>query len=172
MFEGFTTDACEAVNLGQREASQLDCPFVGIEHILLGLLLMRDAVAAQTLESLGVTYEQVRRRFLNRDGGPSDVPGPQPFVPLGQRPLDVPFAPAAKRALEMSVREALTLGSASIDTEHILLGIIREPESPATRILTHIDAELPREKPVRQDRQFDLEIRNALIRRLTAPAAR
>ena len=79
-----------------------------------------------------------------------------------------PFAPRAKRALELAVGEALTLGSTSIETEHILLGLVRDNESPATRTLIGSpDAELPHPEPVRRDREFDLEIRNAVIRRLS-----
>ena len=81
--------------------------------------------------------------------------------------LEVPFAPRAKRALELAVGEALTLGSTSIETEHILLGLVRDNESPATRILIKVDAELSYPEPVRRDREFDLEIRNAVIRRLS-----
>lgn len=167
MFEGFTAEACEAVDLAQQQANELDCPYVGAEHILLGLLLERRGVASQVLESLGVTLEDVRDRLLNDEGGPPDVPEPGPFVRLGKRVLEVSFAPRGKRALELAVGEALTLGSTSIETEHILLGLVRDNESPATRTLIKLDAELPHPEPVRRDREFDLEIRNAVIRRLS-----
>lgn len=167
VFEGFTSEACESVNHAQQQATELDCPYVGVEHILLGLLFEPSGVAAQVLKSFGVTAEDVRDRFLNEEGGPPDVPKPGPFERLGKVVLDVPFAPRAMRALEMAVREALTLGSASVETEHILLAIVRDTESPATQILIKADAELPHPEPIRRDRQFDLEIRNAVIRRLT-----
>ncbi len=167
MFEGFTAEACESVDLAQKQANELDCPYVGAEHILLGLLLERRGLASQVLKSLGVTLEDVRDRFVNGEGGPPDAPEPGPFVRLGKRVLDAPFAPGAKRVMEMAVREALTLGSTSIDTEHILLGLVADDDSPATRILIKVDADLPHPEPVRPDREFDLEIRNAVIRRLT-----
>jgi ATP-dependent Clp protease ATP-binding subunit ClpC len=167
VFEGFTAEACEAVNLAQKQATELDCPYVGVEHILLGLLLERRGMASKVLESLGVTLEDVRDRLLNEEGGPPDIPNPGPFVRLGKRVLDAPFAPGAKRVMEMAVREALTLGSTSIDTEHILLGIVRDDESPATRILNKVDADLPHPEPIHPGRGFDLEIRNAVIRRFS-----
>jgi ATP-dependent Clp protease ATP-binding subunit ClpC len=167
VFEGFTPEACEAIDLALQQAKELDCPYVGAEHILLGLLLERSGVAAQVLNLLGVTLLDVRDRFANKELWPPDVPERGPFVRLGKRVLDLPFAPRAKRALEMAVREALTLGSASIETEHILLGLVRDTESPATRILIKLDAQLPHPEPVRRDREFDLEIRNAVIRRLS-----
>jgi hypothetical protein len=71
------------------------------------------------------------------------------------------------------VQEALTLGSTSIETEHILLGISREKESVAMRILIELDAELPHTaEEIRPDREFNLEIRNAVIRRLSSLWAR
>ena len=167
MFEGFTTEACEALNFARAQAQQLDVDYVGVEHILMGMLLQPGSVAAQVLGSLSVTLEDVRGRVLNAEGGPPDAPEPGPFVQLGTRLLDFPFAPRAKRALETAVGEALTLGSSSVETEHILLGLVRDTESPATRILIKVDAELPHPQPIRPDREFDLEIRNAIIRRLS-----
>jgi hypothetical protein len=61
----------------------------------------------------------------------------------------------------------LTLGSTAIDTEHLLLGVVREPESIATRILVEPDAELPHPDGVEPDREFELEIRDAVIRDLS-----
>ena len=172
VFEGFTIEACGSVNLAEQQAKELDCSYVGVEHLLLGLLLEQSGVAAQVLKSFGVTAEDVRDRLLKEEGGPPDVPEPgPPFERRAKLVLEVPFAPRAKRALEMAVREALTLGSASVETEHILLGIVRDTESPATRILLKLDAELPHPEPVRRDREFDLEIRNAVIRRLTEGSA-
>jgi ATP-dependent Clp protease ATP-binding subunit ClpA len=173
VFGGFTTEACDAVSLAQEEAAQLARGYVGVEHILLGLLKGEDGVAGQVLMSLGITLGNARERLLKlvpagAEQDPPDAHGRGPFVQLGRRVLDVPFTPRANQVLQMAVHEALTLGSSSIETEHILLGITRESESVAMRILIELDAELPRtEAEIRRVREFDLEIRNAVVRRLS-----
>jgi ATP-dependent Clp protease ATP-binding subunit ClpC len=173
VFDGFTKEACSVVTFAQDEAAQLGRDYVGAEHILLGLLQGEDGVGAQVLISLGITRRDVRGRLLKlvppgEEQMPPDANWPGPFVRVGSRLLEAPFTSRAKLVLEMAVREALTLGSASIETEHILLGIIREKDSVATRILIELDAELPRtDEEIRPDREFDLEVRNAVIRRLS-----
>jgi ATP-dependent Clp protease ATP-binding subunit ClpC len=168
-------EACGVVNLAEQEAIEHGCGYIRAEHVLLGLLRQQTGVAAQVLTSLGITDDDVRARYLQLvqltpERTPPDAPEPRPFVRLGKQRLDLPFSPRAKHVLEMSVREALTLGSAAIETEHILLGLVRERESPATQLLVDVDAELPRAEPIRPDREFDLEVRNAVIRRLTDDA--
>ena len=174
VFGGFTIEACEAVSLAQEEAAQLGRGYVGAEHILLGLLRGQDGVAAQVLTSLGITRGTARERLLmlvppGAEQKPPDAHGASPFIRVGQRVLDVPFTERAKLVLELAVREALTLGSSPIETEHILLGISRETESVAMRILIELDAELPHTgEETQPDRAVELEIRNAVVRHLSA----
>lgn len=173
VFGGFTMEACDAVSVAQEEAAKLGRAYVGVEHILLGLLKVEHGVAAQVLMSLGITLDNAHGRLLRlvsagTEQEPPDAHGRGPFVALGRRVLDVPFTPRAKQVLQMAVHEALTLGSSSIETEHILLGITRENESVAMRILIELDGELRRsEAETRPIREFDLEIRNAVVRRLS-----
>jgi ATP-dependent Clp protease ATP-binding subunit ClpC len=145
---------------------------------LLGLLRGADGVAVEVLMSLGITLGSARGRLLElvppgAEQEPPDAQGRSPFVRLGQRVLEVPFTDRAKRVLELAVREALTLGSSSIETEHILLGISRETESVAMRVLIELDNELPQhEEEMRPDREVALEIRNAVVRHLSNLSAR
>jgi ATP-dependent Clp protease ATP-binding subunit ClpC len=131
--------AYQIVDLAEQEAAELGCGYVSAEHILLALLRQQSGVAAQVLRSPGISFEDVRGRYLRsvhdaQERLPYDVRDPAPFCRLGKELLDVPWAERAKRVLEMAVGEALTLGTASIETEHILLGLIRERDSPATQI--------------------------------------
>jgi ATP-dependent Clp protease ATP-binding subunit ClpC len=174
VFSGFSAAACEAVTLGQPEAAEFGRAYVGAEHLLLGLLDQNSALAARALSSLGITSENARGRLLilvppNTPQDPPDASGPGPFVSLGSQVLELPFTRRATSGLEMAVREALVLGSALIDTEHILLGITRDKDSVATRILTELDAELSRDHPNRRDRDVGLEIRNFIVRTQTKP---
>jgi ATP-dependent Clp protease ATP-binding subunit ClpC len=120
MFERFTDRARRVVVLAQEEARMLNHHHIGTEHLLLGLLSEGEGVAARALRGLGLSLEEVRRKI---DPG-SDEPGGH-----------IPFTPRAKKALELSLREALQLGHNYIGTEHILLGLVREGEGTAASIL-------------------------------------
>ena len=126
MFERFTDQARQVVVLAQDEARSLDHNYIGTEHILLALVREDKGIAARALESLGISEAAARRQV-------EEIIGRGEQAPHGH----IPFIPRAKKTLELSLREAIALGSNSIGTEHILLGLIREGEggSPATRIL-------------------------------------
>ena len=127
MFERFTDQARRIVVLAQEEARMLNHDYIGSEHIMLALIHEGTGVAAQALKSLGVTEEAARQQVEQIVGRGQQNP------PRGH----IPFTPRAKKTLELSLREAIALGSTSIGTEHILLGLIREGEgkSPATQVL-------------------------------------
>jgi Clp amino terminal domain, pathogenicity island component/UvrB/uvrC motif len=127
MFERFTDQARRIVVLAQEEARMLNHDYIGSEHIMLALIHEGTGVAAQALKSLGVTEEATRQQVEQIVGRGQQNP------PRGH----IPFTPRAKKTLELSLREAIALGSTSIGTEHILLGLIREGEgkSPATQVL-------------------------------------
>ena len=108
MFERFTDRARRVVVLAQEEARMRNHNEIGTEHILLALI-REGGVAAQALESLGITEEAARQR-VEEAAGPGQ-PGPQ----RGH----LPFAPRAKKILQLSMREAIALGHAYIGTEHI-----------------------------------------------------
>ena len=135
MFERFTERARQVVVLAQDEARGLKHNYIGTEHILLGLLRMEEGLAARVLESLNVAVEDVRAQVAR-------IVGEGEEVAAGQ----IPFTPRAKKVLELSLREAISLGHNYIGTEHILLGIMRENEGVAARILLDfgVDAETVR----------------------------
>jgi ATP-dependent Clp protease ATP-binding subunit ClpC len=133
MFERFTDRARRVLVLAQEEARLLDHNFIGTEHLLLGLISERDGVAAQALGAMGITLDRVRERVQETIG----------LSALGSERGQPPFTPRAKKVLELSLREALELGSSYIGPEHILLGIVREGEGVAAQVLQSLGADLP-----------------------------
>jgi ATP-dependent Clp protease ATP-binding subunit ClpA len=136
VFERFTERARQVVVLAQDEARLLKHNYIGTEHLLLGLLREEEGLAARVLESLNVSVEPVRDQVARIVGQGEEVTSGQ-----------IPFTPRAKKVLELSLREALALGHEYIGTEHILLGVAREREGVAARILLdfEVDAEKLRE---------------------------
>jgi ATP-dependent Clp protease ATP-binding subunit ClpC len=129
VFERFTERARQVVVLAQDEARALKHNYIGTEHILLGLLREEEGLAARVLESLDVAAEEVRAQVLQ-------IVGQGDEVTTGQ----IPFTPRAKKVLELAQREALSLAHNYIGTEHILLGLVRENEGVAARILRDLGA--------------------------------
>jgi ATP-dependent Clp protease ATP-binding subunit ClpA len=129
MFERFTDRTRRVLVLAQEEARMLNRDYVGTEHILVALIREGGGIAAQALQSLGITEEAARQQVEEIVGRGQTDP---------QR-RHLPFTPRAKKTLELALREALQLGHNYIGTEHILLGLIREGEgkgtSPATQVL-------------------------------------
>jgi ATP-dependent Clp protease ATP-binding subunit ClpC len=130
MFERFTDRARRVVVLAQDEARMLNHNYIGTEHILLGLIHENEGVGAKALESMGVTLDAVRDQVR-------DIIGEGNQAPTGH----IPFTPRAKKVLELSLREALQLGHNYIGTEHILLGLLREGEGTAVKVLSRLKAE-------------------------------
>ena len=130
MFERFTERARQVVVFAQDEARHLRHNYIGTEHLLLGLLREQEGIAARVLESLSVGLEPVRAEVAN-------VVGMGDEVTSGQ----IPFTPRAKKVLELALREGLALGHNYIGTEHVLLGLVRENEGVAARILLAFDAD-------------------------------
>ncbi len=138
MFERFTDQARQVVTVAQEEARTLDHDHVGTEHLLLGLVHVEDGMAARALALLGISLAAVRQQVEEIMGqGKKRAPA-----------AHLPFTPRAKKVLELSLREALHLGHNYIGTEHILLGLIREGEGIAARVLVKLGADLSR---VRQE---------------------
>ncbi len=131
MFERFTDRARRVLVLAQEEAKLLNHNYIGTEHILLGLIHEGDGVAAQALESLGISLAAVREKVEEKIG-PAQ----------GSAPGSPPFTPRAKKVLELSLREALQLGHNYIGTEHMLLGLVREGEGEAAQVLISLGADL------------------------------
>jgi len=133
MFERFTDQARRVLALAQEEARMRNCQRIGTEHILLGLIDERDGLAAVALESLGIGAERIRQQIEEITGQ-----HPEPSGGYAQ------YTMRAKKALDLSRREALQLGHNHIGTEHILLSLIREGEGPAAQVLLELGADLSR----------------------------
>lgn len=127
MFERFTEKAIKVIMLAQEEARRLGHNFVGTEQILLGLVGEGTGIAAQVLKSMNVNLKDARvevEKIIGRGSG---------FVAV-----EIPFTPRAKRVLELSLEEARQLGHNYIGTEHLLMGLVREGEGVAARVLENL----------------------------------
>jgi dihydroneopterin aldolase len=142
MFERFTEEARETVVLAQEEARHFNHDYVGTEHLLLGLLRLDEATAAQALASLDVTVNRARDQVASIIGYGEEGTDPQ-----------VPFTPRSKKVFELGLRESMQLGHSHIGTEHILLGLVRESEGVAALVLSNLGVEAD-------------EVRREVIRRL------
>ncbi|MET8047563.1 MULTISPECIES: Clp protease N-terminal domain-containing protein [unclassified Streptosporangium] len=160
MFERFTDNARQVTVLAQEEARRLRHGHIGTEHLLLGLLRQGDSVGAQVLTGLGLTHEradeavgrtpragELDAEALETIGIDLDAIREKVEAAFGPGALDrprdrkaprghVPFTPGAKKALELSLREALRLKDKRIGTEHILLGLVRAGAGPGMRVIT------------------------------------
>ncbi|MDX6396313.1 MAG: ATP-dependent Clp protease ATP-binding subunit ClpC [Streptosporangiaceae bacterium] len=131
MFERFTDRARRVVVLAQEEARMLSHNYIGTEHLLLGLLHEGEGTAAQALGALGIELDTTRQRLAE-------------ITPMGTQPPSghIRFTPRAKKVLEHALREAQGLGHDYMGTEHILLGLLREPDGLAAQILVRLDVDL------------------------------
>ncbi|MFY9427888.1 MAG: ATP-dependent Clp protease ATP-binding subunit [bacterium] len=133
MFARFTERAQRVMFLAQEEARRLQYPYVGTEHLLLGLIREGTGVAHKVLSDLGVERERVKEEVEKIIGpGTGTVPG------------ELGLTPRAKRAIELSIDEARQLGHNYVGTEHLLLGLIREEEGVAARVLKNMGIDLPK----------------------------
>jgi len=144
MFERFTERARQVVVLAQDESRTLRHNYIGTEHRPLGVLREKGGLAAHALESFEVTLDEVRAQVAL-------VVGEGDEVGTGQ----IPFTPKAKTALELALREALTLGHNHVGTEHILLGLAGA-SGVGARILLDFGADVEK-------------IRNEVVRLTSAP---
>jgi ATP-dependent Clp protease ATP-binding subunit ClpC len=138
MLNRFTERAQKVILLAQEEAKRLNHDYLGTEHILLGLIALGEGVAATVLINLGVDLEKVRKAV-------------EKIVGVGENVLvlgEVPFTPRAKKVLELAVEEAQKMQHRYVGTEHLLLGLIREGEGIAARVLENLKLNLER---VRQE---------------------
>jgi ATP-dependent Clp protease ATP-binding subunit ClpC len=133
MFQRFTDRARRVVVQAQKEAGMLGHDYLGTEHLLLGLIHEGNGVAAKALEALGIGSDAVRQRVEE-----VTVRGEQ--VPSGH----IPFTEQAKDVLKLALQESHDLGHDYIGTEHILLGLIREGDGVAARVLSALGADLDR----------------------------
>jgi len=138
MFDRFTERARKVIALAREEAGRLGHDYIGTEHLLLGLIREGGGVAAAVLENLNVDLERVRlevEKLVVVGGG---------TLTLGE----VPFTPRAKKVLELSVEEAQSLSHNYIGTEHLLLGLVREGEGVAAKVLENLGVKLDKAREI------------------------
>jgi ATP-dependent Clp protease ATP-binding subunit ClpC len=130
MFVNFTQPARQAVVLAQDEARELGHDWVGTEHLLLGVMREGEGIGARSLRALGIRIDDVRSRVV-------EILGREGAAPVGQ----IAFAPRAKKVLEFALREAQAMNHDFIGTEHLLLGLAREPEGVACQVVAELGAD-------------------------------
>lgn len=165
MFERFTERAIMVIMLAQEEARRLGHNFVGTEQVLLGLIGEGTGVAAKTLKSMGITLKEARaevEKILGRGSG---------FVAV-----EIPFTPRAKRVLEFSWDEARQLRHNYIGTEHLLLGLLREGEGVAARVLDNLNIDIKKVVQVTknnieviENKKNNIDTQNKLHTKIIAP---
>jgi ATP-dependent Clp protease ATP-binding subunit ClpC len=132
MFEKFTEKGRKIIIYAKEEAEKRSNEYLGTEHLLLAILREDDGVASTILKKMGLSVEEIRFEV-------------EKSLPVGSSLMtfgDIPFTPRAKKVLELAIEEARLLGHAYIGSEHLLLGIIREDEGIAGRILRTLGANL------------------------------
>ncbi len=133
LWQRFTSRARRAVLMAHDEAQRMGVQLISTEHLLLGLMRLREGVAAEVLESLGLDLERLR----------SELRRQMEVEATGEGSADVSFTPEAQRVLQRAYAEARQLGDYHIGTEHILIGLLREGRGAAYRLLRRHGADLP-----------------------------
>ena len=132
MFDRFTDRARKVMGLAKAEAQRLNHEYIGTEHVLLGLVQEGSGVAANVLKNMNIDLKRIRAEIEKI------VKGSPTMVTQG----NLPFTPRAKKVLELAVEEASNLGHNYIGTEHLLLGLIKENEGIAARVLLNLGVKL------------------------------
>ena len=130
--DNFTPRAQQVLQLARKQADSFNHGYVGTEHILLGLIALGHGVAINALQSVGVDFDSVKLEIEKAAGT-----GPETKT-IG----NIPFTPRAKKVLALSANEARNLGHSYVGTEHILLGLLREGEGIAARVLENLGVDL------------------------------
>ncbi|MBN2302453.1 MAG: ATP-dependent Clp protease ATP-binding subunit [Lentisphaerae bacterium] len=131
-FGNFTPRAQRAIQLAQREADHFNHPYIGTEHLLLGLVALGEGVAVKVLERMGISLEKVRLEVEKAVGQ----------GPATKTVGNVPFTPRSKKVLQLAIAEAQALSHTYVGTEHILLGLLREGEGVAAQVLRNLDVDI------------------------------
>jgi ATP-dependent Clp protease ATP-binding subunit ClpA len=146
----FTPRALKVLTLAREEAARFHHQFVGTEHLLLGLLQLQDGVAVKVLEQMGVNLQAIR----------SEVEKNVPPGPDEKMKGLIPYTPRVKKCLALAAKEAKTLKNTYVGTEHILLGLLREGDGVAARVLKilRVDIDLTRQQVLKTlDPNFSAE---------------
>lgn len=128
----FTPRAQQVLALARREADRFNHHFVGTEHLLLGLIALGQGVAVNVLQEMGLSLEVVRAEVEKQVGC-----GPEQTI-IG----NIPYTPRVKKVLALAAKEAKALNHTYVGTEHILLGLLREGDGVAGRVLKNLKVEV------------------------------
>ena len=128
----FTPRAQQVLALARKEADRFNHNYVGTEHILLGLIKLGQGVAVSVLQNMGLDLETVRMEVEKQVGS-----GPESKISG-----NIPYTPRVKKVLSLSNKEAEQLDHSYIGTEHILLGLLREGEGVAARVLASLNVDI------------------------------
>src|SRR6478736_1263197 len=131
----FTPRAQQVLALARKEADRFHHNYVGTEHLLLGLIKLGQGVAVSVLQKMGLDLETVRAEVEKQVGI-----GQESKTPVGS----IPYTPRVKKVLALAGKEAKTLNHSYVGTEHILLGLLREGEGVAARVLKSLDIDIER----------------------------
>src|SRR5437899_5091379 len=130
----FTPRAQQVLQLARKEADRFNHNYVGTEHLLLGLIKLGQGVAVNVLQKMGLDLENVRMEVEKQVGS-----GPETKI-VG----NVPYTPRVKKVLALAGKEAKALNHSYVGTEHILLGLLREGEGVAARVLKSLELDIER----------------------------
>ncbi len=124
-FDGFTARAQRVIQLASKEAERFNHPYIGTEHILLGLIALGEGIAVEVIEGMGVSLDDIRLAVdrMVGQGGETRTLGAKPYTPR------------AKKVFQFAANEARMLGQPEIGTEHLLLALLREGEGVAAQVL-------------------------------------
>ncbi len=134
MMNNFTPRAQQVLALARKEADRFNHNYVGTEHLLLGLIKLGQGVAVNVLQKMGLDLETVRSEVEKQVGS-----GPETKM-VG----NIPYTPRVKKVLALAGKEAKSLNHSYVGTEHILLGLLREGEGVAARVLKNLEVDIER----------------------------
>src|SRR4051794_2358805 len=134
MMNNFTPRAQHVLALARKEADRFNHNYVGTEHLLLGLIKLGQGVAVNVLQKMGLDLETVRMEVEKQVGS-----GPETKM-VG----NIPYTPRVKKVLALAGKEAKSLNHSYVGTEHILLGLLREGEGVAARVLKNLEVDIER----------------------------
>ena len=155
----FTPRAQQVLALARKEADRFNHNYIGTEHVLLGLIKLGQGVAVSVLQRMGLDLESVRMEVEKEVGTGPDT----------KSSTNIPYTPRVKKVLALSNKEAKQLNHSYVGTEHILLGLLREGEGMAARVLTSLNVDLqttrnevlaeidPNFAPEESDDEFDFD---------------
>src|SRR5271170_5224821 len=130
----FTPRAQQVLALARKEADRFNHNYVGTEHLLLGLIKLGQGVAVNVLQKLGLDLETVRIEVEKQVGSGPDT----------KMSGNIPYTPRVKKVLALAGKEAKALNHSYVGTEHILLGLLREGDGVAARVLKTLEVDIER----------------------------